>query len=276
LKHKEMQWQSNDGLSLFGRRWEPVGDIKGVICLVHGHGEHSGRYIHWAERLTQAGYAVAAMDLRGHGRSEGKRGHAPSYDHYTDDFKLLCDEAEQNFPGKPCFLYGHSLGGLIALFYLIQRRPKLNGAVITSPMLGGAIMDQKTKIVLTRILGSIIPAVGVPTGTDPEALARDKTVIEAYRNDPLVHEQGTMRMGKCMLETILLTFDRAHEIELPLLIMHGTEDRITYSSGSEKLSGLIPGECTLQLWRGLYHELHNEPEKDEVFELLKNWLDSKL
>ncbi len=276
MKHNEMQWQSNDGLPLFARKWEPEGDIKGVICLVHGHGEHSGRYNHWAERLTQAGYAVVTMDLRGHGRSGGKRGHAPSYDHYTDDVKLLFDESERSFPGKPCFLYGHSLGGLIALFYLIQRRPKLNGAVITSPMLGGAIMEQKAKVVITRILGSIIPAVGIPTGTELEALTRDKTVIEAYRNDPLVHEQGTMRMGKCMVETILQTFERAYEIDLPLLIMHGTEDRITYSSGSEKLAGLVSGECTLKLWGGLYHELHNEPEKGEVFTCLKDWLDSKI
>jgi acylglycerol lipase len=115
LKHEEMQWLSNDGLQIFARKWEPEGEIKAVINLVHGIGEHSGRYQRWAEQLTGAGYAVMTFDLRGHGNSGGLRGHVSTFDHYADDVSLLLENTSKQFPGKPCFLYGISLGGIIVL-----------------------------------------------------------------------------------------------------------------------------------------------------------------
>ncbi len=276
MKHKEMRWETKDGLRLFAQKWEPESEVKSVICLAHGHGEHSGRYIHWAERLTQSGYAVITADLRGHGRSGGKRGHTPSFDHYNDDISLLLEDAAQSFPGKPCFLYGHSFGGMLALFYLIQRQPQLSGAVITSPNLGGAIMEQRFKVAMARILGSVIPRLAIPSGIEQEALSRDRAVVENYRQDPLVHDKGTMRMAKGIIATIEYIFEHANEINLPVLIMHGTGDRISYAAESEKLARLIPGDCTFKLWEGYYHELHNEPEKDKVFSYLAKWLNSNV
>ena len=276
IKHKEMQWRSDDGEPLLAGQWEPDSEVKGVICLVHGHGEHSGRYRHWAERLAGAGYAMLAIDLRGHGKSGGKRGDTPTFDHFSDDINLMLDEARREFKDIPCFLYGHSMGGLLALFCLIQRRPLLNGAVITSPLLHSVYDHKQYLTAMISFFSRIIPGLSISSNLEVDALAQDPAVIYAYRSDPLVHDRATLRLGKGLLDTIEYIFNRAGEIKLPLLIMHGTEDRINHASGSEKLAGLVSGDCTLELWESLYHELHNEEEKDEVFACLKNWLDSKL
>ncbi len=276
MKHEEMQWQAKDATMLFAQKWEPEDDIKGVICLVHGLGEHSGRYLHWTEMLTGAGYAVITFDLRGHGKSEGQLGHTPSYDHYADDVSVLLDNAAKGFPGKPCFLYGHSLGGIIVLYHLIQRQPQLSGAIVTGPSLRSAVAEQKVKVFLARLLGSIAPKGAMPSGLEQKAISKDPAVVEAYRNDPLVHDQVSFSFGKCSLQAFDYIFNNADRINLPLLLMHGTDDRLAYASGSEELAALVPGDCTLKLWEDLYHEIHNEPEKEEVFAYLKNWLDIKL
>ncbi len=276
MKHEEMHWVSNDGLKLFAQQWEPQGEAKAAISLVHGHGEHSGRYSYWAERLNGAGYAVLAIDLRGHGRSAGRRGDSPSFDHYADDVTILLEKTEEQFSGKPIFLYGHSLGGLIVLFTLIQRRPQIRGAVVTSPVLQTAVAEQKAKVAAAKILGSVFPKVTLPSGLNQEALSRDPEVIEAYRNDPLVHDKGSLRMAKQMLSAIEYVLKRGEEIEVPLLLMHGTGDQITYAAGCEQLNQAMRGDCTLKLYHDYYHELHNEPEKDEIFGYLRGWLDQKL
>ncbi len=273
MKERETLWQTDDGLNLFARQWEPAAEKKGVICLVHGLGEHSGRYRHWAERLTDAGYCTVSLDLRGHGRSEGQRGDSPSFDHLADEVALMLDYARAEFPGRPCFLYGHSMGGMLALFYLIQRRPLLAGAVITSPFLHSVLDLRKDRIVMGKILNYVIPRMSVFNSLDIEALSRDPAVTAAYRNDPLVHDRVTLRMVKGFIDTINYIFNRAGELNIPLLLMHGTGDRITFPSGSEKLCSLVSGNCSLKLWEGLYHELHNEPEKDQVFAYLKDWLE---
>ncbi len=272
---KEMQWQSLDGLNLFARQWEPETAAKGVICLIHGLGEHCGRYRHWAERLTGAGYAMVSIDLRGHGKSGGQRGNAPSFDHLADDIGLMLDYAQGNFKNLPCFLYGHSLGGMLAFFYLIQRRPRLAGAVITSPFLHSVLDLRKERIAMVKILSPFLPNLSSANNLEAEALSRDPAEISAYRHDPLVHDRVSLRMAKGFLDTINYIYDRAGEIKVPLLIMHGTEDKITFPSGSEKVAGLVAGDCPLKLWEGFYHELHNEIEKDHVFIYLKNWLDSR-
>lgn len=276
MKIEEMQWKTDDALNIFARKWEPESGIKGVVCLVHGHGEHSGRYSHWAEKLTSAGFAVLAPDMRGHGKSDGQRGHTPSFDHYGDDLSILLDQASKLYPDTPCFLYGHSLGGVIALYFLVQRQPDITGAVITSPALRTAIEEQKAKRTLALILGTLIPKSGMPSGLEQEALSRDQKVIEAYRRDPLVHDRISFRMGKEAIKSVEYIYNHADRISVPLLLLHGTGDRICYQSGSVDLSKLISGDCTLKLWDGFYHELHNEPEKDQVFDFLAEWLKKRL
>jgi len=274
MVEKEMQWQTLDGLPLFARQREPETAAKGVICLIHGLGEHSGRYHHWAERLTGAGYAMVSIDLRGHGKSGGPRGDAPSFDHLADDIELMLDYAREKFVHLPCFLYGHSLGGMLAFFYLVQRRPRLAGTVITSPLLHSVLDLRKDRIAMLKAMGIILPGLSISNNLELEALSKDPAVAAAYRHDPLVHDRVSLRMGKGFLDAISYIFDRASEIKLPLLIMHGTGDRITFPSGSEQAAGLVAGKCTLKLWEDCYHELHNEIEKDRVFDYLIKWLDN--
>ncbi|MEW5785873.1 MAG: lysophospholipase [Bacillota bacterium] len=276
MKHDQMFWQARDALQLFAQSWEPAGEVKGVICLVHGLGEHSSRYGHWVEMLDQADYAVLATDLRGHGKSEGARGHTPSFERYMDDLGLLLEEAARRFPEKPCFLYGHSMGGLLVANYVLRRRPRLAGVVITSPGLRTALEKQTGKVAAVRLLGAIAPGLNQPSGLDPATLSRDPAVVEAYRNDPLVHDRISLGMARGSLAAIRYAFAHASEFNLPLLIMHGAADQLVFAEGSSEFAGLVSGECTLKIWDQLYHELHNEPEKDQVFAVLVEWLNGKI
>ncbi len=276
MKHEETYWLTEDGVNLLARTWEPEEQGKGVICLVHGLGEHSGRYGHWADLLTGAGYVTLSFDLRGHGLSDGRRGDTPSFDRYADDITIMIEKARNRYPGKPIFIYGHSLGGLLVLYYLVQRHPQLKGAVVTSPGLRTMINEQKGKVLAAQILGSLIPRVSIANGLDLNGLSRDRSIVEAYKQDSFVHDRISLHAGKEMLKAISCVFEKASSIDLPLLIMHGTADHITYAAGSKELAALLPSRCTLKLWDGYFHELHNEPDKEQVFTFLQEWLEDRL
>jgi len=276
MQEKTMLWQSIDGYQLFARHWKPEEEIKAVICLVHGMGEHSGRYQDWAERLVAAGYAVFAIDLRGHGKSAGERGDVLSFDHFGDDLDLMLEQAQNSLSKKPLFFYGHSMGGMLTLFYLVQRRPQITGAIITSPYLHSAFDLRIMQTLMIKVMGRVVPRMGVPSRLEVQGLSRDPAVIAAYRHDPLVHERFTTGFGKSCLQAIRYIFEHAAEITIPLLLMHGTGDRITFDSGTKKIASLLSNNCTLKIWKGLYHELHNEPEKDQVFDYLNSWLENQL
>jgi alpha-beta hydrolase superfamily lysophospholipase len=136
--------------------------------------------------------------------------------------------------------------------------------------------EQPAKIMMARVLGSLMPSVAIPSGLDATALSRRQEVVDAYVNDPLVHDRMTLGFGKLMLPVLPWTFEHAHEFSLPLLIMHGTADEIGYARGSEEFASYVKEDCTLKLWDGLYHEIHNEPEREEVFAFMIEWMDAKL
>jgi acylglycerol lipase len=280
VKTFEAKFEGHDGVSFYVQGWEPErGKPKAWIALVHGLGEHAGRYAHVAEVLTGAGYALAGFDLRGHGKSGGARGHAASLDAYMQDIHQFFRQMELRSPGLPCFLYGHSLGGLLALTYAIQYGSRLRGVMVTGPALRAALQEQKAKIAIVRLLGSLLSTVTVPSGLDPVTISRDPDVVQKYTNDPLVHSSTSLGFGKAALNAIDLCFARAGEFPAPLLIMHGKGDRIAYASGSEDFAKLVEaagGDVTLKLWDDLYHEVHNEPEKAEVFKFMIEWLDGHL
>jgi alpha-beta hydrolase superfamily lysophospholipase len=243
---------------------------------VHGLGEHTARYAHVGKVLTDAGYALVGFDLRGHGRSGGSRGHAPSLDTYMQDIRQFLGLVEKRYPALPYFLYGHSLGGLLVLAYAIQYGARLRGVVATGPGLRSALQEQKAKVAIVRLLGSFLPTMTLKSGLDAAAISRDTAIVEAYRSDPLVHYSASLGFGKAALRAIDLCFERARDFPVPLLIMHGKSDTIAYSSGSEEFAGLLRAagkDVTLKFWDDLYHEVHNEPEKEEVFKFMVAWLD---
>ena len=277
MQHFETNWKSHDGTDIFAQGWEPdERTLKAVVCLVHGLGEHTSRYAHVAEAFCTEGYVLFGADLRGHGRSGGKRGHIPSIDAVMTDIDLLFEQAQSRYPGLPLILYGHSLGGILVLHYALKRKPTIKGVIATSSGLRTALENQPAKIMAAKILGAIIPNVSLPSGLDVNAISRDKNVIEKYKNDPLVHNKMSLGFGKIMLATIQWTMKHSAEFSLPLLLLHGKADAIAFPSGSIDFAAPLDGKCKLVLFDGAYHELHNEPEKAEVFKTMTDWMDNKL
>ncbi|HJR79713.1 MAG TPA: lysophospholipase [Anaerolineales bacterium] len=279
MKSFASHWQGKDGITFFVQGWEPEDPPKALVALVHGLGEHTGRYTHVGEILTKAGYTIVGFDLRGHGKSDGARGHFPSLEKVMMDIKEFMNFLAPHGSGLPRFLYGHSLGGLLALSYAIQYGTGLKGIIVTGAGLRAALQEQKAKVAMAKLLGSLMPAITIQSGLDPTTLSRDSNVVQAYVNDMLVHYSTSLGFGKSALNAIDLCFARAKELVPPLLIMHGTADKLTYPTGSEDFARLVREagrDVTLKLWEGLYHELHNEPEKAEVLKFMTEWLDQHL
>ena len=277
MKSIELGWKSKDGLDLFGRAWEPEErKPKAVICHVHGHGEHSGRYTHVAQAFTKAGYAMLSFDLRGHGRSGGARGHISSIDDYLQDIDSLLEQARTRYPGLPMILYGHSIGAVQTLNYCLRRKPDLKGVVATGPSLHTSVEFQKIKVFMAKALGTLLPTVIIASSLKPSDLSRDQAVVQAYINDPLVHENMSLGFGKSMLEANRYALEHAAEFSLPLLLIHGKEDAIAFPSSSIEFAAPLKEKCTLMLWEGLYHEVHNEPEKAEILNAMIIWMDARL
>jgi alpha-beta hydrolase superfamily lysophospholipase len=272
---KTIQLQTQDDLTLHGTIYAPM-DPKALVVLIHGMGEHFGRYGHVAEFFTQNGYAFAGMDLRGHGRSQGKRGHTPSYEYLMNDIELLISTIQVDFPELPLFIYGHSMGGNLVLNALIRRSLPITAAVISAPYLKLAFEPPKWKTVLGKISAKWLPELTQPTGLDTEALSRDPNVILAYNNDPLVHDKITSSFFVNVHFAGPYVLEHAAKINIPLLLMHGTKDQLTSHWATQELHKRIPERSELKLWEGFYHELHNEPEQEELLSFVTEWFEKHL
>lgn len=279
LNTQELEWHSADGIRIYARLWQPQPEqtgtpCKGVICLVHGLGEHSGRYAHIATALMQAGYALLAPDLRGHGRSAGARGDAPSYAALIEDISLLLAQAASRFPAAPRFLYGHSMGGNLTLHYVLRYPDALAGAIVSAPWLELAFAPPRAKLLLGRVLNRILPHLTIPSGLNVRHLSHDPAVIAAYVNDPLVHNRISAHMALALLESGQWILDHAGDCQIPLLLMHGKEDRITSAEATARFARSAPGDCIYKCWEGLYHEIHNEAQYDSILTTMISWLDA--
>lgn len=276
MKTFEMRWKTSDGIEIFARGWEPEVPPKAVVCLVHGLGEHTGRYSHVAEALSKKGYALFGADARGHGLSSGARGHAPSFEACMRDIDQVVHQARTRYSGLPIFLYGHSNGGTLVLNYGIRRKPDLHGVIVTDPSLHNDIERQTFKVILATVLGSLLPGVLIRSGLDPNLLSHDREVVKAYVGDALVHDRMSLGFGKIMLGINKWTLEHAGEFSLPLLLMHGKSDALAYPSSSIEFAAPLKDQCTLMLWDDMYHEIHNEPAKQDVFRAMIIWMDARL
>jgi alpha-beta hydrolase superfamily lysophospholipase len=273
MAHIEFTKQSPDNLAFYFQGWQPYAAPHGVVCLVHGLGEHTGRYAHVAAALNTAGYAVLGFDLRGHGKSGGRRGHTPTYDTLMDDIGRLLDEAAARYPGKPQFLYGHSLGGNLVLNYALRRKPSIAGVVATSPAIRVTNPLPAVQVALAKVMNKLQPGMQMANGLALDGLARNPEVIRAYTSDPLVHNKISVRLALGMLQAGEWALAHAAEFPLPLLLVHGTADILTSAKASEEFAAKAPSErCTLKLWQGFFHETHNEPEKAAVLGFMVDWL----
>ena len=271
--HVEHRLRAGDGASLLARAWAPGGVPNAAVCVVHGLGDHSGRYRHLRDALLRGGYAVSAFDLRGHGRSDGRRGDL-RIDDAMGDIALVLADTRRRFGPIPCFLYGHSLGGLLVIHYALRRHPPLAGVVAAGPPFHTALRDQRAKRLAVRAVGSLLASVTLRSGLDATLISRDPNVVAAYRTDPLVHCRGSLGFARDAMAAAEADLADADRFSLPLLIMHGGADQLTSPSGSRLFAERVPGDCTVKIYDGLYHEIHNEPERQRVFEDLLSWLDA--
>lgn len=262
---------------VFHREWLPDGPARALLLVVHGAGEHSGRYAHVAEKFCQRGFVVAALDHPGHGRSAGRYGHLDRFDDYLATLHQYQQLLAPQFPGLPMVLLGHSMGGLISASYLLQHQQDfvacaLSGPAITTELEPGPV--QRTLVQLLSVLWPTLPALQL----DASGVSRDPEVVAAYQADPLVHHgKMSARFVAELFAAMQQVQERAGEIRLPLLLMHGEADSLTAPAGSRLLHERAgSADKTLKLYPGLYHEIFNEPEQDEVLAELLAWCEQQL
>jgi alpha-beta hydrolase superfamily lysophospholipase len=269
----EWKWESCQGMDLYARSWEPEFKPKASIMLVHGHGEHVTRFDQVAAALTDRGYAMLGFDLCGHGKSGGQRGHIQSYEGLMDDVASFLGQAKERYAGLPQFLYGHSMGGNLVLNYALRRNPDLRGVIATGPWLKLAFQPPAIQLKLGRLMKGLYPAFSQHSKLDTKGLSHDQAVINAYENDPLVHDNISARLFMEIYETGLWALDHAAEFPLPLLLMHGGADPITSAKASQEFARKAGDKVTFKIWDGMYHEIHNELEQAQVFAYMLDWLD---
>lgn len=278
MTFKEQAWTCDDGTAMYGCAWQPPDGVpaKAVVCLVHGMGEHMGRYGHVAEWLTGEGYAVIGFDQRGHGRTSGKRGHTPSYEALFEGIDRLLAEAASSYPGLPVFLLAHSMGGNVALNYMLRKQPRVAGAVVSGPWLKLAFRPPSVQVALGRIIERIYPAYTNDRPLKAAVLTSDPAMIARYVNDPLGHGHITVKFFFSMLRAGRWAIEHASGLRVPTLIMHATEDRVTSSAASKQFAEAAGPNCEWIGWDGFQHELFNELKREEVFAVAGEWLSRRL
>lgn len=274
MKYVEERLTSADASRLFVRRFE-VEDARGEVLLVHGFGEHSGRYGSITEYLNARHYNVSSYDHRGHGRSEGLPGHIEHFSDYEVDLDAVISWVRGFALDRRLFLIGHSMGGLVVLRYLATRNEHLAGALISAPLIGVASPVPAYKLLVARLSAKVIPRLRLDNGVDPAMLSRDPAVGRAYVADPLVNRRVSARWFFEATKAMEEVARYAARIKLPLLVMQGTQDHIASVEATERLFAQIgSADKELVLYPENYHELFNEPEKREIYERVTEWLNN--
>ena len=263
-------------LTLKGQYYEPK-DAHAVVILVHGMGEYSMRY----ERtvvplLLKSSIAVISYDQFGHGHSQGKKGDHPGYNYLLDSIEHLITKAAVLFPSKPVFLYGHSMGGNVVINFTLRRTHHLKGVIATSPFLRLAFDPPGWKIFFGKLIGKIYPSVTMPNELDLQFLSKDQHEIEAYKNDPLIHDKVSTRYSLKMMKAGEWAIQHASSLTTPMLLMHGTKDQITSHLASKEFADNAKGMVTFVPVENGYHELHHDLEKDMVLAQICDWIKEQI
>ena len=280
MQHTQGTLAGYKALQLVYGEWLPEGEPKAVAVLVHGYGEHMGRYAHVISALVQHDYAVYAVDHRGHGASAGLRAHVERFDHFVDDLHLLVQHAERAHPHLARFMIGHSMGGLIATRYALRHQTDLAGLVLSGAALwiGDEVSPMLKRI--SSVLARVAPTLALTAATRGEesVLSRDPLIQEQFNADPHTYKgKLRARMGYEMMNAAQDARARMASLTLPLLIMHGADDRLTNPNGSRLLYEQAQSvDKALQLWPGCRHEIFNEPEQCEVMDYMIEWLDLRV
>ena len=271
--------QTRDGMALVRRDW-PSADARGTIVIVHGLGEHIGRYEHVAARLNASRWSVVGYDQRGHGASPGERGRIAAGDDLLADLGAVVDAVRAEAPG-PLVLLGHSLGGLVAARFAagaLESPPQpwqrdVDALVLSSPAL--AIGMTAAKRALLATLEALMPNLGIGNGLDATGISRDAAVVAAYRADPLVHDRIAPRLVRFLADAGPAVLALAPRWRVPTLLLYAGSDRLVVPAGSAAFAAAAPASVvTARPFGSLFHEIFNEPEQDEVLGVLTAWLDT--
>lgn len=277
--HREGTLETADGVELFWRLHLPGGPPRAVLCFVHGLAEHSGRYAAPVDHLRPLGFACVGVDLRGHGRSSGLRVHVGDFDEYSLDVRAMVERAQEEFPGRPIGLVGHSMGGLVAIRFALDHPELVDALVISSPALG-AHPDTKPPgwlVMLGEIASRVVPRLLFSSDLDAEAISRDEAVVAAYREDPLVSDKVSARWFTAFVEAQRDAFRRAGDLRVPVLLMQSGADRLVDPAATQRWAEAAPPDLvSFYTWPDFYHEMFHEPEKRRVFELVERWLEDYL
>ncbi|WP_217591649.1 alpha/beta hydrolase [Cohnella sp. GbtcB17] len=282
--YQPFSWTLSDGTVMAAGEWTAGGGSEraapaapsAVVLIVHGMGEHMGRYDHVAQAFTDAGYAALGFDQRGHGRTAGKRGHTPSYEGLLEGVDLLFAEAARRYPEVPVILYGHSMGGNVALNYLLRRKPDVAGAVIGSPWLRLAFAPPQAQVVIGRLIERLYPGFTNKRPMNADHLTTDPAMVERYRTDPLGHGHITARFFFGVQRAGLWAIQHASELGVPILLMHGDDDRVTSIAASRQFAERAGPLCDYREWPGYKHELHNELDREPVLTAMRDWIAERL
>lgn len=267
---------ASDGDNLAVQDW-PLPDDRpprGVVLLVHGLGEHAGRYDHVARRLNAWGFAVRGYDQYGHGESGGVRGALPTRTRLMDDLADLVESSRARVrPGTPLLLLGHSMGGLVAASFVAREMMRVDGLILSSPALATPLTGLQK--LLLAIVPRIAPNFTVGNGLDPQYISHDPAVVAAYKSDPLVHDRISGRLGRFIADEGAWVISRAGHWTVPTLLLYAGADRLVDPTGSRAFAAAAPRDrVAAQCFDDLYHEIFNEADAEPVFARLKDWLDA--
>jgi acylglycerol lipase len=273
MHHASSTLTTPDGLKLHTESWLPDGKSKALVLIVHGYAEHIGRYQWHAEYLVERGYAVYGLDHRGHGKSDGLQAYFDTFDHPVNDLKQAFDQIEK--ADKKVFIWGHSMGSLIALSFALRHQRELAGLILSGTAVNADETIPPPLALLGRTLNRFIPRTPLAPALPSTLLSHDPAVAPAYDGDPLIYRGAwRVRTGTLLLKVGQQLRARPAELTLPLLIMHGSDDQVTPVSGSELVHARASSsDKTLKIYPGLYHEIHNELDKATVLDDIANWLD---
>lgn len=261
------------GVLIHHRSWLPEGSVIATVTIVHGFAEHGERYEHVAERLTRAGFAVSALDHRGHGRSGGKRTNVERFSCYVDDLLTLVDMGAARWPGAAAFMVGHSLGGMIALDFALAHANRLRGLVLSAPA-ACAPAASPVRVMAGKALSRVAPSAPVMR-LHLDRISRDPAVVRAYREDPLVHRSPVKaRLGAEWLTAMKRVAEGLPSLRMPLLVMQGTEDGLVDPACGPHIHARAGSpDKTLKMYDRLWHEIFNEPERERVISDMISWLE---
>jgi alpha-beta hydrolase superfamily lysophospholipase len=263
---------TTDGLRLYLRRHEHP-TARGEILLVHGFGEHSGRYVELTKHLIANDYSVTAYDHRGHGLSDGLPGHVESFSEYDDDLAKMVSSIKGRSSVNSVFVIGHSMGGLIALRYAARKGAEISGLVVSAPLIDVAVPVPAHKLMIARVGARMAPRMRLDNEINPSYLSRDPEVGRAYAADPLVNRKVSAKWFSEAKQAMHEAVEWASEIKIPVLVMHGTDDRFASVEATQKIFERIGStDKELTILSGYYHELFNEPERQDIFKRVTKWL----